>query len=309
MISRRNIRVKVMQTLYAYSAEATQESKAPSPSRILDQHFNQTRSLFVYLIYFLTQVARYAEKDAHKRASKFIPSATDLNVNTKLAGSSLLWQILEDKLLEEQLKKEKPEQLIDEELVKKIYNQLTKTAEYHHYISVKQQSKQEDRKIFEFILNDYLLGNEDFIAHVEELFSNWNDDGEMVAQLMQSYLHKPGTIKFQEIISPDKSRFAHSLLSTVIEKNDYLLDFITPKLKNWDPDRIALLDMVIMKMGVAEFLYFETIPPKVTINEYIDLAKEYSTAQSGHFVNGILDNIHKELAQQGRLKKTDYKKA
>lgn len=298
-----------MQTLYAYSAEATQGSKTPSPSKILDQHFNQTRSLLIYLIYFLTQVARYAEKDAHKRASKFIPSATDLNVNTKLAGSNLLWQMLEDTLLDEQLKKEKPELLVDEELVKKIYNQLVKTTEYHHYISINQQNKQEDRKIFEFILNDYLLGNEDFITHIEELFSNWNDDGDMVAQLMQAYLHKPGTIKFQEIISPDKAQFAHSLLSTVIEKNDYLLDFITPKLKNWDPDRIALLDMVIMKMGVAEFLYFETIPPKVTINEYIDLAKEYSTAQSGHFVNGILDNIHKELVQQGRLKKTDYKKA
>ncbi|MCD2421693.1 transcription antitermination factor NusB [Niabella pedocola] len=309
MISRRNIRVKVMQTLYACSTEAEQNSKVPSPSKVLDQHFNQTRSLFVYLIYFLTQIARYAEKDAHKRASKFIPSENDLNVNTKLAGSSLLWQILEDKQLEEQLKKDKPENLIDEELVKKIYNQLVKTPEYQQYISVSQQNKQEDRKIFEFILNDYMLGNEEFINHTEELFSNWSDDGEMVVQLLQTYLHKPGSAKFQEMISPDKARFAQQLLTTVLDKNAYLLEFITPKLKNWDPERIALLDMVIMKMGVAEFLYFETIPPKVTINEYIDLAKEYSTAQSGHFVNGILDNIHKELVQEGRLKKTDYKKA
>ncbi len=298
-----------MQTLYACSAETEQTSKVPHPSKILDQHFSQTRSLFVYLIYFMTQIARYAEKDAHKRASKYIPSANDLNVNTKLAGSGLLWQILEDKQLEEQLKKEKPEGSLDEELVKKIYNQLIKTSEYHHYISINQQSKQEDRKIFEFILNDYMLGNEDFINHIEELFSNWSDDGEMVVQLLQTYLHKPGSAKFQEIVSADKARFAHNLLTTVIDKNDYLLELITPKLKNWDPERIALLDMVIMKMGVAEFLYFETIPPKVTINEYIDLAKEYSTAQSGHFVNGILDNIHKELMQEGRLKKTDYKKA
>jgi transcription antitermination protein NusB len=83
---------------------------------------------------------------------------------------------------------------------------------------------------------------------------------------------------------------------------------IVPKLKNWDPERIALLDMILMKMGVAEFLYFETIPPKVTINEYIDLAKEYSTAQSGQFVNGILDNINKEMTEQGNMKKVDYKK-
>ena len=83
---------------------------------------------------------------------------------------------------------------------------------------------------------------------------------------------------------------------------------IKPKLKNWDADRIALLDMILMQMGVCEFLYFETIPTKVTINEYIDLAKEYSTPQSGQFVNGILDNIHKELQAQDKLHKVSFKK-
>jgi N utilization substance protein B len=94
-----------------------------------------------------------------------------------------------------------------------------------------------------------------------------------------------------------------------LEKEKHLEGFIIPKLKNWDPERIAALDMIIMKLGVAEFLYFETIPPKVTINEYIDIAKEYSTQQSGQFVNGILDNIHKELVLQNKLHKTDFKKA
>jgi N utilization substance protein B len=111
------------------------------------------------------------------------------------------------------------------------------------------------------------------------------------------------------VITPDKELFARELLRTVLEKSETLQGLIVPKLKNWDPERIALLDMIMMKMGVAEFLYFETIPPKVTINEYIDLAKEYSTAQSGQFVNGILDNIHKDLVQQGKMQKVDYKKA
>jgi N utilization substance protein B len=110
------------------------------------------------------------------------------------------------------------------------------------------------------------------------------------------------------MLRPDKSLFAKELLQTVIEKSEHLQTLIVPKLKNWDPERIALLDMILMKMGVAEFLYFQTIPPKVTINEYIDLAKEYSTAQSGQFVNGILDNIHKELVLEGKMNKVDYKK-
>ena len=110
------------------------------------------------------------------------------------------------------------------------------------------------------------------------------------------------------MISGEKRDFAVNLLKTVEEKSEHLQTLIIPKLKNWDPERIALLDMILMKMGVAEFLYFETIPPKVTINEYIDLAKEYSTPQSGQFVNGILDNIHKELVAEGKMQKVDYKK-
>jgi N utilization substance protein B len=122
-------------------------------------------------------------------------------------------------------------------------------------------------------------------------------------------MQKPGTYNFKQMMSPDKENFAKSLLKTVLEKDEYLQGLIIPKLKNWDPERIALLDMILMKMGVSEFLFFETIPPKVTINEYIDLAKDYSTQQSGQFVNGILDNIHKELVQQGKMQKVDYKKA
>lgn len=296
-----------MQTLYAFTT--SKETERPiDPQKILRQHFSQTRSLLVYLIQFITNIARYAEKDAYQKSHKFIPTEKDLNVNTKLAGSNLLWQILEDKYFIEQQKKEKPELLIDEELIKKIYNKLITTKEYIHYISIQQQNKPEDRKIFTFILNDLMLNNEDFISNVEELYANWNDDAEMLVQILVSYLHKPGTSDFQRIISGEKEKFATDLLQTVIEKEEYLLEFIKPKLKNWDPERIALLDMIIMKMGLSEFLYFETIPPKVTINEYIDLAKEYSTEQSGHFINGILDNIHKELLLEGKLKKTDFRK-
>ena len=127
-------------------------------------------------------------------------------------------------------------------------------------------------------------------------------------QILTGYLQKPGHVAFKQMMSTDKEQFARNLLQTVWEKNEHLQTLIIPKLKNWDPERIAQLDMIMMKMGVAEFLYFETIPPKVTINEYIDLAKDYSTQQSGQFVNGILDNIHKELVLQGKMQKVDYKK-
>jgi N utilization substance protein B len=307
MISRRNIRVKVMQTVYTITT-LEKEMKPGEAQKILQEHFDQTRSLLVYLTWFLTEVTRYAETDAHQKASKHLPTAEDLNVNTKIAGNEVLWKILDDEALKEQINKVKPETFTDKELIRKTYLHLVETPEYKVYIAKASREKQEEKKIIEFILNDLLLANELFVSHIEENFSNWDDDGEMVVQLLAAYLQKPGSYDFKQMLSPDKAQFARDLLQTVLDKSEYLQELIIPKLKNWDPERIALLDMIMMKMGVAEFLYFETIPPKVTINEYIDLAKEYSTQQSGQFVNGILDNIHKELVQQNKMHKVDYKK-
>ncbi|MEI9943240.1 MAG: transcription antitermination factor NusB [Chitinophagaceae bacterium] len=98
-----------------------------------------------------------------------------------------------------------------------------------------------------------LLANETFLSHIEEVFTNWDDDGEMIVQLLVAYMQKPGTYNFDQLLSADKEQFAKSLLQTVIDKKEYLQELIVPKLKNWDPDRIALLDMILMKMGVAEF--------------------------------------------------------
>jgi len=308
MINRRNIRVKVMQTLYTVAAFET-EPKPVDGVKILQKHFEQTRQLFIYLTFFLSEVARFAEIDAHTRSGKHLPTYEDLHVNIKLAANEVLLKIADDASFKEFVNKDKPELLLDKELIKRIYHELAETKEYKTYISDPQREKKEEKEILEFILDKLLLGKEIFLSHLEENFSNWEDDGEMIIQLLVNYLQKPGTYNFKEMISEEKWNFAKTLLQTVHEKSEHLESFIIPKLKNWDPERIALLDMILMKMGVAEFLYFETIPPKVTINEYIDLAKEYSTSQSGQFVNGILDNIHKELVLQGKMHKVDFRKA
>ena len=296
-----------MQTIYTLST-LEQEIKPGEPVKLLQRHFDQSKELFLYLTYFLSEVAGYAEKDAYNRSAKHLPSNEDLNVNTKIAGNQLLWKIREDPTYQQEVGRAKPEQKIDKELVKKTYLQLTESPEYKNYIGSQERNPKDEKAILDFILDELLLPNEIFVGHLEEIFMNWDDDADMVIQLMQGLLQKPGIVNFKEVMSPDKWDFAKSLLTTVLEKQQHLETFIVPKLKNWDAERIAALDMIIMKMGVAEFLYFETIPPKVTINEYIDIAKEYSTQQSGQFVNGILDNIHKELVQQGKLQKTEFKK-
>jgi N utilization substance protein B len=308
MINRRNIRVKVMQTLYTMATTEI-ETKPGDAVKILQKHFEQTRQLFIYLTYFLSEVASFAETDAHNRAGKHLPTHEDLHVSTKIVGNEILSKIRDDASFKEFLSKDKPQQFLDKELIKKIYHELLDAKEYKKYISTAQRERKEEREILEFILEKFLLNKETFLSHIEDNFSNWEDDGEMIVQLLVNYLQKPGSYNFKEMISEEKFNFAKSLLQTVQEKAELLENFVIPKLKNWDPERIALLDMILMKMGVAEFLYFETIPPKVTINEYIDLAKEYSTSQSGQFVNGILDNIHKELVQQGKMHKVDFRKA
>jgi N utilization substance protein B len=323
MISRRNIRVKVMQSLYSVESQNTESATAsepvadtkkankpaqtPEPAKILQKHFDQTRQLFVYLIHFLIDIARYAETNARNRASKHLPTREDLEVNTKITNNELVLKILDLPSYKQALKEDSPAFPENPELLRKIYGELVNAEKYREYISVKEREKKEEKGILEFIFTDLMLPNESFTSHIEEYFSNWDDDAEMLNVLMINFLAKPTTYNFQELISREKWEFAKSLLETTLEKKEVALGFIKPKLKNWDPDRIAVLDMILMRMGVCEFLFFETIPPKVTINEYIDLAKEYSTQQSGQFVNGILDNIHKDLVRENKMHKIAFK--
>jgi N utilization substance protein B len=306
MISRRNIRVKVMQTLYTLEAQDA-PPKPGEPARILQRHFDQSRQLLTYLIYCITEIARYAETDSRLRASKHLPNDSDLHVNTKLAGNEQLWKILEDPSWRSAIAADKPQLQDNKELIRRLYQELAATEEYKAYTSAQGRERKTEKEIIEYIFATILLPNETFLNHIEELFTNWDDDGEMICQILMAYLAKPGSLNFQEIIGKDKKDFAVSLLETVLDKKEVILELIRPRLKNWDADRIATLDMIFMQMGVAEFLYFETIPPKVTINEYIDLAKDYSTPQSGQFVNGILDNIHKDLIREDKMHKVDFK--
>ena len=294
-----------MQTLY--SLEAQENQKTADALRILQKHFDQSRQLLIYLIYFLTELARYAETDSLRRSSKHLPTEHDKNVNTKLAGNQLLWKMLEQESYRKMAKKDKPELNDHADMVRKLYLELKETEDYKSYISENSRDKKPEKEILEYIFNDFMLANESFESHLEEIFPNWGDDAEMMQKLVTGYLNKTSAFNFEEIVSPDKASFSRELLTSAIEKKEVTMELIRPKLKNWDAERIATLDMIFMQMGVCEFLFFETIPPKVTINEYIDLAKEYSTPLSGQFVNGILDNIHKDLVASNKMHKVNFK--
>lgn len=274
---------------------------------LLQREFDKTRNLFVYMVHLVHQIARYAEIEALQRASKNLPNQADLEVNIKLAGNTIVWQTLESEKFKQAVEIVKPQQWIDNDMVKSIFRQLVDSPEYKLYISEESREKAKESAILKFIFGQLILNSDNAVETIESQFSNWDDDGDMIIGFMLNYFQKPGSVDFIDLVGDEKMKFAKDLLRTVIEKKDVTEGLIVPKLKNWDPERIAVIDMILLRLGVCELLYFDTIPTKVSINEYIDLAKEYSTEQSGHFVNGILDNIHKELVSTGKIQKISHK--
>lgn len=264
MISRRNIRVKVLQTLY--SLESREDLIRPAEaSKLLRKHFDQSRELLVYLIHFVTEVARYAETDAINKASKHLPSKKDLEINTKISGNQLLWKILEHPSYQLAVKEVKPHLRDDSELIKKTYQELTATEKYQQYITIESRDKKEEKEILEFILSDLMLPNENFTGFIEEEFSNWDDDADMINLLIANFFSKPSGLNFQELMTKDKQQFAEELLITVLEKKELTLEYIKPKLKNWDAERIAVLDMLLMRMGMCEFLFLKPSRPRLPL--------------------------------------------
>jgi transcription antitermination protein NusB len=306
MINRRNIRIKALQVIYSFDLAGI----SPTPTEInkaLKTKFSQTSDLLNYLVTLTADVARYVEIYSNKKASKHLPTAADLAINIKLAGNEVLWQLLENNSFNVACKNSKTESVIDKEVVKKLFLTLEQSAIYSEYIKADQRNVQEDKTIIKYIFNELILQDEEIITNIGELFNNFDDDIEMIQTIMNQTFDKPKSTHFLKIITPDKEIYANELVKAYYEKQEVVMEIIKPKLKNWDHERVAKIDMVILQLGINELLYFETIPIKVTINEYIDIAKDYSTPQSGQFVNGILDTINKELSSQGKLQKTDFR--
>jgi N utilization substance protein B len=308
MISRRNIRVKVMQTLYSLSTvdpEGLKKSVQQTGASILNEKLERSLDLFTTIILYTTQVAQYAEQDAHLRASKYLPTVKDLVVNTKVAGNEAVWQVLSNETFTEKVKAAHIEQEINKDWVRKLYLDLVKTPEYEAYITEESREPKSELAMFRFIWEGVMLKNESFVEQLADDLPGWEDDFPMLGMLMDNFFRGIKKVNFLSLISGEKQQYALELLRTVLDKEEYSMELIRPKLVNWEAERVAVIDLILLRMGLAELLYFPTIPTKVTINEYIDLAKMYSTPQSGQFVNGVLDNLLKELSKEGKIRKQE----
>jgi transcription antitermination protein NusB len=306
MISRRNIRVKVMKTLYSFaSLEDGAQGNKEAAIGILNDKLDHVLDIFTISVLYTLRIAQYAATDATHRSSKYLQTAEDVNVNTQIAENGFVLKMMGNTSFTERIKKEKLERYVDEEWIKKIFQQLVKSEQYAKYITAKEHTAVEEKEIIQYIWEKEALTNEGLMGYFMDELPGWEDDADLITMLMQNFFKSTSKVNFLDLLSGEKKDYAHDLLQAVIDKDAYCMELIEPKLNNWDKDRVAIIDLLLLRMGVCEFVYFPTIPIKVTINEYIDIAKQYSTPQSGQFVNGVLDNILKDLVKENKIRKVD----
>ncbi len=307
MISRRHIRVKVMQTLYTLSAlgETDQQVLLKKGQQTLDMHLEEMMNHFAGAILLLTRTAQYAEVDATRRKNKRLPTSEDMDVPTRIAGNTFLWGMLENASFQKRVKSAGLAEHVTDDFLKTSYKALQALPEYDAYNRQTERDPKAEKAMMLTLWEKVIGGSEwgkDFLA---EQFSGWEDNAEVYAMLMENFFRKPGKTAFDWLLTEEKNGYAHDLVKYCIEKEEHLDSLIQPRLRNWDAERVAQIDFILLRMGVCELLYFPTIPTKVTINEYIDIAKTYSTGQSGQFVNGVLDNILKDLTEKGIVRKEE----
>ncbi len=305
MISRRNIRIKVFQTIY----ELGQQNDSVTTDIALHyftQKLDNSSALLASIGHLMFQISEYVLIYANQKASKHLVTEDDLNINTKLAGNLIIASLKKNAQFSEAVKKAQIVNNTDTELVKKLFIAFIKTTAYQQYIETAEHTLTEDKSILQELAKVCIFENEDTISFLSEKYLSWFTDEEMVITWTDKIIQSPSSFTFMKLISKDKLEYAHDLISCYYQKKDIVFALIEPKLVNWDADRVALIDLILLHLGICELLFFPTIPIKVTINEYIDLAKSFSTLQSGQFVNGLLDNVRKDLEEQHKINKQAY---
>jgi len=198
-------------------------------------------------------------------------------------------------------------ELLVEENTKKLYIEFSQTNTYLDYLKNEKTTNADHKKILQELYK-FIRLREVFAGMIDDYFFYWEEDSSLVIGAVKRTIKElPVHGDFLAKYKPDKETtgdFGETLLKIIIEKGADFLKIVSPNLKNWDVDRIAILDMIIIKMAMAEFMFFESIPTRVTLNEYVEMAKSYSTDKSKDFINGILDKILKQLTAEGKIVKT-----
>lgn len=300
MLSRRNIRIKVLQTLYGASM-----ADGILPEQLYEQYIlncNRSYRLLLYSINLFLKTTSFAVKEAELRASKFLATEEDALYKGILYTNSLTRSLAENKFLQTEMDREKIPAVPDEDILKKVYSEFSKTEEYIAYWKENQDHMEILLKLLKFCISHPL-----FEELLEDFSAAWVDDKSLILGTLKKIIKAlPVDGPFFEEYRPEKElveEFGRNMLMIVWKRNEELTQNIGPTLRNWDVSRVAAIDMILIKMAVCEFMYFPTIPVKVTLNEFVEIAKMYSTDKSKEFVNGVLDRLLKDLEEAGKIRK------
>lgn len=309
MLNRRHLRVKVMQTLYAYSLSDDKQIK--DFEKALFKNVEEVNEMYIWTLNLLDEIAEYVVLDAESRAAKYLPTEKDKMLTTKLNSNTFIESLRQNRTYLELVKRYKVSWGFDPEIVRSIFAQLKDSDAYLEYLQSEDRSINAEKDIIKYIFKKIVLKSIDIEQVFEEKFINWTVDKEvlqaMIAKTFKNFSSEvPSQNKLADL-TPNWSEdegFITDLLKTTIRYADEYQQLIAEKTKNWEADRIALMDTLLMRMAISELINFPSIPVKVTINEYIELSKTFSTLKSNTFINGILDKILADLNRQGRIRKS-----
>jgi len=296
-----------MQVLYAYYS--SEEKSLNNTEKELFFCIHKTYDLYHYLFALVIDIADYAEGRIEIKKNKHQPTHEDLHPNTKFVSNLFINQLRSNRQLNAYLNQTKLSWVNHPELIKELYLIMIESEIYDEYKNSETRSYVDDRKFIEKIFNKIFLVSEELYEVLEEQSIYWNDDIEFVISVITKTIKKFNEFsdsdqRLMPMYKDDEDRvFAKELFRKSILNHEELESLIKVHSSNWDVERIAFMDILMMQLAITEFLYFPSIPTKVTMNEYIELSKFYSTEKSRNFINGILDKTLKDLKKEGKINK------
>ena len=307
MINRVLIRLKIIQLVYAYYQNGSKN--LDSAEKELFFSLSKAYDLYNYLLMLMVALTNYAQKRVDAGKAKLAPTSEDLSPNMKFIENKFVAQLEVNKQLLEFISTQKKTWDNDQEFVKDLYDKITASDLYKEYMASSDSSYEADRELWRKLYKSFVFNNDSLDQVLEDQSLYWNDDKEIVDTFVLKTIKKFEESKgasqplLPEFKDDEDQEFARRLFRRTILNGDYYRHLISDNTRNWDLDRVAFMDVVIMQCALAEILSFPNIPISVSLNEYVEIAKLYSTAKSGSFINGTLDGIVNQLKKEGKLTK------
>jgi N utilization substance protein B len=306
MINRRHIRVKVMQSVYAMQQSSNDD--IIREDKFLKHSILKMFDLYVLNIQLLVEVQKLAAKRIALSKKKILVTKEELNPNTKFLDNKVINAIAESISVESYIEMNNLRNWdLDTEYVKIILDELLKSDVYQKYIATEENSFKIDKAFVVDFFKEIIAPNEKLAEYYEDKMISWVDDIPFVNTWVVKSLSKFKEVGIFVVGSlykdKDDEDFVSALFKKTVLKQKTYEEDIAEKTPNWETDRIADVDMILIKMAITEFINFPSIPTRVTINEYIEISKDYSTEKSSYFINGVLDKISKEFINNKRIVK------